>query len=123
MIIPEPVPECTLLLPGKGPPGYSGIFLKLYQRLFHINSPVMKMPWFKGSGILFIPASIMGWLIFVACLVYAVYSFIDIDSRSHSASDTLMNFFFRVCVIFVIYSIVAYLTSGNPKKDRQNSAG
>ena len=35
-------------------------------------------------------------MILIAAIVYAVYMFIDIDSRSHSVSDTLMNFFFNL---------------------------
>jgi hypothetical protein len=70
----------------------------------------MKLNWFKRSGILFIPVSVFGWFIFVAGIIYATYSFTDIDSRSHSASDTLMNFAFRFLEIGVVYSIIAYLT-------------
>lgn len=35
-----------------------------------------------------------------------------IDSRSHSASDTLINFVFYVLIIGVAYNLVAYLTAG-----------
>ena len=40
----------------------------------------MKFNWFIRKGVLFLPASIIGWIIFVGCGVYAVYLFIDIDS-------------------------------------------
>lgn len=69
------------------------------------------MKWFRRYGIIFIPDSVTGWLIFVGMLVYAVYSFIDIDSRSHSVSDTLMNFVFRLFLIAVVYLLIGYLTS------------
>ena len=71
----------------------------------------MHFPWFKRFGIFFIPKSLMGWIIFMAGLVYAVYVFIDIDSRSHSVSDTLMNFVFNLLIIAAVYSLIAFLTS------------
>ncbi len=71
----------------------------------------MRFPWFKRFGILFIPASLMGWVILGAGISYAVDVFIDIDSRSHSVSDTLMNFVFNFLIIGVAYSLIAYLTS------------
>jgi hypothetical protein len=71
----------------------------------------MKFPWFKRIGIFFIPTTIPGWLILIAGFAFAVYSFIDIDSRSHSNSDTLMNFVFMCLIIGAIYSLIAYATS------------
>ena len=75
----------------------------------------MKLPWFRRFGILFIPTSIIGWLVLLSGLAYAVYVFIDIDSRSHSVSDTLINFVFNLLIIGAVYSLIAYLTSGTPK--------
>jgi hypothetical protein len=74
----------------------------------------MKLPWFKQIGIFFIPASIIGWLIALGGLAYAVYTFIDIDSLSHSVSDTLMNFVFRLLIIVAVYSLIANFTSRKP---------
>ena len=71
----------------------------------------MKLPWFKRVGLFFIPQSVAGWIILVAGFVCAVYSFLKIDSTSHSASDTLMNFFFYLILIGAVYSLIAYLTS------------
>jgi hypothetical protein len=67
--------------------------------------------WFKRSFLFHIPISLMGWIITLAIPVYAVYIFIDIDSRSHSVSDTLMNFAFNMLIVYVIYLVVGYLTS------------
>jgi len=75
----------------------------------------MNLPWFKRIGIFFIPITIMGWLLLVAGIAYAVYLFIDIDSRSHSVSDTLINFVFNLFVLWVVYSLGAFLTSKAPK--------
>ncbi len=75
----------------------------------------MKLNWFKREGIFFLPISIIGWLILVAGIAFAVYSFIDIDSRSHSVSDTLINFVFMLLIISAVYSLIAYFTSRTPK--------
>lgn len=71
----------------------------------------MNLPWFKRLGIFYWPISIMGWLLLLASLVYAVYTFIDIDSRSHSVSDTLINFVFNLLIIAAVYSIIGFVTS------------
>jgi Na+/glutamate symporter len=76
----------------------------------------MKFPWFKRYGIIFLPASITGGIIFLAAIVAAVYEFIRIDSKSHSVSDTLMNLVFYLIIIFIVYSLIALLTSMQGKK-------
>jgi hypothetical protein len=70
----------------------------------------MKLNWFTRKGIIYWPASIVGWFILVITLAYAVYTFIDIDGRSHSVSDTLINFVFNLLLIGLIYTIIAYFT-------------
>jgi len=75
----------------------------------------MNLPWFKRIGIFFIPTSFIGWVIILAGIIYAVYVFIDIDSRSHSASDTLRPFFFYLLIIGLVYTFIAFLTSSRPK--------
>jgi membrane protein DedA with SNARE-associated domain len=74
----------------------------------------MKLNWFTRKGIIYLPVSIFGWLIFAAALAYAVYAFIDIDSRSHSVSDTLISFVFNLLIVGVTYTIVAYFTERKP---------
>lgn len=71
----------------------------------------MKLPWFYRRGIFFIPKALMGWLIALAGVIYAVYVFIDIDSRSHSASDTLVPFSFNILIMMAVYSAIGYFTS------------
>lgn len=70
----------------------------------------MNFPWFRRIGIFYIPKSIFGWIILIAGLAYAVYLFIEIDSRSHSVSDTLINFVPRLLFIGIIYTVIAFLT-------------
>ncbi len=74
----------------------------------------MNLPWFKRIGIFFIPVSFIGWLILLSGFAYAVYVFIDIDKRSHSVSDTLINFVFNALIIAAVYSLIAYFASKRP---------
>jgi len=76
----------------------------------------MKFPWFKRIGIFFVPSTIAGWIILLSGIAFAVYSFLDIDGKSHSVSDTLMNFVFMLLIIGAVYSLIAYLTSRVWKK-------
>jgi uncharacterized membrane protein len=75
----------------------------------------MNLPWFKRAGIFFVPINIIGWIILLGGIVFAIHQFIVIDSHSHSASDTLINFFFNTLIIGAVYSLIAYFTS-NVKK-------
>ena len=52
----------------------------------------------------------MGWLLVFGGILVVVYTFIVIDSNSHSASDTLRPFFLNLLIIFVAYSLIGYLT-------------
>jgi uncharacterized membrane protein len=76
----------------------------------------MRFPWFKRIGLFFMPTSVVGWIILLAGIVFAIFSFMDIDGRSHSVSDTLINFVFMLLIIGAVYSLVAYLTSRVTRK-------
>lgn len=73
----------------------------------------MNLPWFKRTGIFYVPVAIAGWLLLLAGVVYAVYTFVSIDRKSHSVSDTLINFVFNLLIIIAVYSLLAFLTSRN----------
>ena len=70
----------------------------------------MSFNWFVRKGIIYWPASVLGWVIFVIALIYAIYLFIDIDSRSHSVSDTLINWVFNCLIVGVVYSVIGFFT-------------
>jgi hypothetical protein len=72
---------------------------------------IMSFPWFKKNGIFYIPVTIMGWIILFAGVVCLFWLFIDIDSRSHSASDTLRPFVIWLIILGVVYTVIGYLTS------------
>ena len=78
----------------------------------------MKPQWFKRKGIFFIPKSLIGWAIMLIGIIYAIYIFIDIDSRSHSASDTLRPFFIYLLLIGLAYTLIAFFTSSGPTDKR-----
>ena len=71
----------------------------------------MQFNWFKRSGFFYFPINIFGWIILLVSLVYAVYTFIDIDSRSHSVSDTLINFVLNLIIIGAVYTLIGYFAS------------
>lgn len=69
------------------------------------------MNWFVRKGIFYQPVSLIGWMIFVFAVVGSVFMFIQIDSTSHSASDTIRNWLFSDLLIAAVYTLVGYLTS------------
>jgi hypothetical protein len=66
---------------------------------------------FRRFGLFFLPVHWAGWLLALAAIGYTVWSFIDIDSRSHSVSDTLMNAVFIALIAAVVYSAIAFFFS------------
>ena len=70
----------------------------------------MKLNWFTRTGVFYRPASVVGWVILVIAAAYAIYTFIDIDCRSHSGSDTMISFVFNLLLIGLVYTIIAYFT-------------
>lgn len=74
----------------------------------------MKLNWFTRKGIIYLPVSIIGWIILIIALAYAVFTFIDIDKRSHSVSDTLINFVFNLLLMGLVYTLIAFFTEKKP---------
>ena len=77
----------------------------------------MRLNWFIRKGVFFLPYSTVGWVIFIVAVAYAVYLFIDIDSRSHSVSDTLINWVFNCLMVGLGYSLIGFFTE---KKENSN---
>lgn len=71
----------------------------------------MNYKWFNRKGLFYIPTSWIGWWIFTVFCGFAVYIFKDIDSRSHSVSDTLINFVFNLIIIALCYTLVGFVFS------------
>ncbi len=51
------------------------------------------MRWFKPVGILFMPVSLMGWLICLLATAFCGQVFWAVDRHSNSVSDTFYNVF------------------------------
>ena len=77
----------------------------------------MKLNWFIRRGIFYLPVSVAGWIILVLAAAYAVYTFIDINGRSHSVSDVMINFVFNVLIIGLVYTVIAYFTEARGEVD------
>ena len=71
----------------------------------------MNLHWFKRIGPFFLPKAFFGWIILIVAIAYSVFAFIKIDSHSHSASDTLRNFFFMLLIVGTVYSLIGFFTS------------
>ena len=75
----------------------------------------MKLNWFTRKGIIYWPVSVIGWVLLIVAVAFAVYRFIAIDMLSHSVSDTLINFVFNLLLIGLVYTIIAWFTEAKPK--------
>jgi len=74
--------------------------------------------WFKtqGKGIVWYPASWQGLVIILVYFATLLYAFIQIDSHSHSVSDTLINFFPRFFILSALLTCITYLKGEQQKK-------
>jgi len=69
--------------------------------------------WFRLVGLLFLPVAWPGWAATVATLVFCGWSFVAVDARSHSASDTLIGVYpFAAPALIGLY-VLAMRTSGS----------
>ena len=63
----------------------------------------MKAVWFKKFGWIYLPVSIIGWVIWLFGLALSVNIFLAIDRHSHSVSDTLYGIFpYFTCILLLI---------------------
>lgn len=66
------------------------------------------MNWFARTGWWYRPVAWPGWLLSLLFVAFLVWAFVDIDGRSHSASDTLMNWSIYVVLTALSYLLVAF---------------
>ena len=73
----------------------------------------MNKYWFKRkeNGFLWEPLSWKGWLIILLFGIIMVSDFMLIDSRSHSVSDTLINFVPFAVILIITLFFICWLTS------------
>jgi hypothetical protein len=72
----------------------------------------MKTALFKKAGWVYVPTSIIGFVITAFILAVFLHDFIFIDSRAHSISDTYYNFSPYGFMYAVIYMWIAKNTAG-----------
>ena len=67
--------------------------------------------WFKThkEGIVWYPASWQGWVVVLVYLSGLTYYFIKVDSKSHSASDTMIGLFIPFFILSAFLIIITYL--------------
>jgi hypothetical protein len=72
--------------------------------------------WFKNKsyGWGWYPATWEGWLVLFVYVVILVWRFTEIDRRSHSVSDTLINFVPFVGILTVALILICYKTGEKP---------
>ena len=73
--------------------------------------------WFKAKnyGWGWYPASWQGWVVLAGFVLASVIVFADIDSNSHSVSDTLLNFLPRVLLLLIILVLICFVTGEKPE--------
>jgi hypothetical protein len=69
------------------------------------------MHWFKDLGPVYLPVSVLGWLVTIACVGFCVQVCLAIDVRSHSVSDTLYGVFPFWVPTFLLWAFIAGRTS------------
>ena len=75
------------------------------------NQKDMNLNWFVRRGIFYQPITVVGWVILAGMVAYVVYAFVVIDQRSHSVSDTLMNWVFQCLLTGFVYSAIGFLAA------------
>ncbi len=66
---------------------------------------------FRRKSIFFIPIHLTGWALLTVAIMLAIYQFVVIERLSHSVSDTLINWFFRLIIIGAFYSMIGFAFS------------
>jgi len=71
----------------------------------------MKAIWFKKSGWLYYPTSIIGMILYLFVLIFCITVFLAVDRHSHSVSDTFYGIFPYYVSAFTILFWIASNTS------------
>lgn len=68
----------------------------------------MNLSWFKKIGVIFLPVSLMGVMLYTLTFGFCATVFIAIDRHSHSDTDTLYGIFpYFVSAFTVLYWIAS----------------
>jgi len=72
---------------------------------------IISKPWFKKRGYFYNPASLFGWLAFVAAGAIMIWDFVSVESTSPSVLDALIGIATSWAVILIALYLVAFYTS------------
>ncbi|AYL98399.1 hypothetical protein [Mucilaginibacter celer] len=70
----------------------------------------MKLNWFTRKGIIYLPVSIIGWVILTIAVTYAAIASVIIGKHSNSVGDMLINAIFNLLLSGLAYTLIAYFT-------------
>lgn len=73
--------------------------------------------WFKAKlyGWGWTPARWWGWVVLFVFIIIIFFNFFRINSDSHSASDTLINFVPQTALLFLILIFICWKTGEKPR--------
>src|SRR2546423_767988 len=72
-----------------------------------LTQMIMKNPWFKNWGWLYVPISWQGALLSLLALTFCMQVFVAVDRHSHSVSDSLYGTFPYFACCFLLFNWVA----------------
>jgi uncharacterized membrane protein len=73
----------------------------------------MTTNWFKKSGWVYLPVSVMGVISTLLHIIFCITVFIAVDNHSHSVTDTLYGVF----PFFVSAATILFWITGNTSKN------
>ena len=76
----------------------------------------MKTQWFKKAGLVYIPVSVIGTVLYLLTIGFCIAVFTAIDMHSHSNTDTLYGVFPYFVSAFTLLYWVANNTSETKKQ-------
>lgn len=76
----------------------------------------MNTQWFKKSGWIYVPVSIIGVILYLLNMTFCLTVFIAVDRHSHSVSDT----FYGIFPFFVSSFTLLFWIASNTCRSNQN---
>jgi hypothetical protein len=71
----------------------------------------METKWFKKTGLIYLPVSVIGVIMYIVTIIFCVTVFVAVDRHSHSNSDTLYGIFPYFVSAFTLLFWIAANTS------------
>ena len=92
-------------------------YMNIFKKYIAYLKDNPKHYWFKRKlyGWGWTPATWQGWLVLFVFVALIILNFYRLDSVSHSASDTLINFLPQTAILLVILMIICWKTGEKPR--------